>query len=99
MREGEEWLRGERIRTGILGSLIPGSGDLYAGRLMRGILLCVPAVWLLAEGFLLDILTPSLRFASLVPTPIRYTGMFLLLLMLFLCSIQRSWRQSFTDGR
>ena len=99
MREGEEWLRGERIRTGILGGIIPGGGDLYAGRLMRGLLLCVPAVWLLAEGFLLDVLTPSLRFASLVPAPIRYTGMLLLLLMLFLFSIQRSWGHSFTDGR
>jgi hypothetical protein len=98
MREGEEWLRRERVRTGILGGVIPGGGDLFAGRLVRGILLCVLAVWLLAEGFLLDALTPSLRFAPSLPSPIRYTVTSLLLLVLYLFSARRSWRSSFAAG-
>lgn len=96
IREGEEWLRRERARIGILGSVVPGGGDLYRGRLVRGILLCVPAVWLLAEGFVLDRLMPSFRFASPLPSPIRYTAAFILLGALYLYSVQRSWRRPIT---
>ena len=99
IREGEEWLRRERVRIGILGSVVPGGGDLYGGRLIRGILLCVAGVWLLAEGFLLDRLTPSFRFASPVPGPIRYTAAFLLLVALYLTSVHRSWGRPITSVR
>jgi hypothetical protein len=99
IREGEEWLRRERARTGILGSVVPGGGELYGGRLIRGILLCVPAVWLLAEVFLLDRLTPSFRFASPVPGPIRYKVAFLLLAALYLYSAHRSWGRGITEVR
>jgi tetratricopeptide (TPR) repeat protein len=96
LREGEEWLRRERARVGILGSVVPGGGDLYGGRLVRGILLCVLAVWLLAEGFVLDRLTPSFRFASPLPESIRHTVASLLLLVLYSYSMHQSWRKPTT---
>ena len=99
LREGEEWLRRERVRLGILGSVIPGGSDLYRGRIVRGILLCVPAVWLVAEGFALDHLMPSFRFASPVPGPMRYTATFVLLGTLYLYSLHRSWRRPISEAR
>ena len=99
LREGEEWLRRERARVGILGSVVPGGSDLYGGRLLRGLLLCLPALWLLAEGFLLDRLTPSLRFVSPLPSPIRYSVAFLLLLALYLYSVHRSWARPIAKVR
>jgi tetratricopeptide (TPR) repeat protein len=99
LREGEEWLRRERVRLGILGSVIPGGSDLYRGRIVRGILLCVPAVWLVAEGFALDHLMPSFRFASPVPGPMRYTATIVLLGTLYLYSLHRSWRRPISEAR
>jgi tetratricopeptide (TPR) repeat protein len=93
IREGEIWVRREHARVGILGSVVPGGGDLYEGRIALGLLLCLPAVWLLAEGFVLEHLTPSLRFASPLPGPIRYPVAMLLLLALYLYSAYRSWRR------
>jgi hypothetical protein len=98
-REAEEWQRQERARLGILGSVVPGGSDLYGGHLVRGLLLCLPAVWLLAEAFALDLLTPSFRFASPLPGPIRYTVAILLLLALYLFSVRRSWGRSIARSR
>lgn len=92
IHKSEEWARRERLRTGILGSVLPGGGDLYRGRFFQGLLLCLPAVWLLAEGFVLDLLTPSFRFAVPLPGPIRWTMALLVLLALHLESARRSWR-------
>ncbi len=99
LREGEEWLRQERTRVGILGSVVPGGSDLYRGRTLRGLLLCLPAVWLLTEGMALDLWTPSFRFASPLPSPIRWAVAVLLILGLYLCSVRRSWRGSVTALR
>lgn len=99
IREAEEWQRQERARLGILGSVVPGGSDLYGGHLVRGLLLCLPAVWLLAEAFALDLLTPSFRFASPLPGPIRYTVAILLLLALYLFSVRRSWGRSIARSR
>ena len=99
LREGEEWLRQERTRVGILGSVVPGGSDLYRGRTLRGLLLCLPAVWLLTEGMALDLWTPSFRFASPLPSPIRWAVAVLLILGLYLYSVRRSWRGSVTALR
>ena len=99
IREGEQWVRREHARAGILGSVVPGGGDLYGGRVALGLLLCLPAVWLLAEGFVLEHLIPSLRFASPLPGPIRYPVAILLLLALYLYSAHRSWRRPVTGAR
>jgi hypothetical protein len=99
IREGEQWVRREHARAGILGSVVPGGGDLYGGRVALGLLLCLPAVWLLAEGFVLEHLIPSLRFASPLPGPIRYPVALLLLLALYLYSAHRSWRRPVTGAR
>lgn len=99
IREGEEWLRRKHACIGILGSVVPGGGDLYGGHLVRGMLLCMLAVWLLAEGFVLDRLTPSFRFVSPLPSPIRYTAAVLLLVVLYLYSVHRSWRRPITGVR
>lgn len=99
IREAEEWQRQERVRVGILGSVVPGGGDLYGGHLVRGLLLCLPAVWLFAEAFALDLVTPSLRFASPLPGSIRYTVAILLLLVLYLFSARRSWGRWITGTR
>ena len=98
IREGEDWLRWERARVGILGSVIPGGGDLYGRGLVRGTLLCVSGVWLFAEGFVLDRLLPSFRFVSPLPGPIRYTLAVVLLLALYLYSTHRSWRTPSTGA-
>jgi tetratricopeptide (TPR) repeat protein len=99
IREGEVWVRREHARVGILGSVVPGGGDLYGGRVALGLLLCLPAVWLLAEGFVLEHLIPSLRFASPLPGPIRYPVAILLLLGLYLYSAYRSWRRPVSGAR
>jgi tetratricopeptide (TPR) repeat protein len=98
IREGEEWLQGERLRIGLLGSLVPGGSDLYRGRVIRGLLLVLFAAWLLVEGIVLDLVTPSLRFASPLPGPIRWTAVLLLLLMLCAYSIHRSWNTPTVEG-
>lgn len=92
MREGEEWARQERTRIGILGSILPGGNDLYRGRVIWGLVLALPAVWLLLEGLLLDFLTPTFRFLVPIPGPVRWTVAVLLLLGLYACSMRRSWR-------
>lgn len=99
IREGEVWVRRERARVGILGSVVPGGGDLYGGRVALGLLLCLPAVWLLAEGLVLEHLIPSLRFASPLAGPIRYAVAILLLLALYVYSAYRSWRRPVTGAR
>jgi tetratricopeptide (TPR) repeat protein len=93
IREGEEWARRLRTRIGILGSLLPGGNDLYQGRVIWGLALALPAVWLLLEGLVLDFLTPTFRFLVPIPGPVRWTVAALLLLGLYVCSMQRSWRQ------
>ncbi len=93
IREGEEWARQLRTRIGILGSLLPGGNDLYLGRVIWGLALALPAVWLLLEGLVLDFLTPTFRFLVPIPGPVRWTVAALLLLGLYVCSMQRSWRQ------
>jgi tetratricopeptide (TPR) repeat protein len=92
IREGEEWARQERTRVGILGSLLPGGNDLYRGRVIWGLALALPAVWLLLEGLVLDVLTPTFRFPVPIPGPLRWTVAVLLLLGLYAYSMQRSWR-------
>jgi hypothetical protein len=92
IREAEEWQRRQRGRIAMLGSVIPGGSDMYTGRIVQGLLLCLPAVWLLAEGFVLDVVTPSLRFASPLPGPIRAMVALLLLGALYLYSARRGWR-------
>jgi tetratricopeptide (TPR) repeat protein len=99
IREGEVWMRREHARVGILGSVVPGGGDLYGGRVALGLLLCLPAVWLLAEGFVLEHLIPSFRFTSPLPGPIRHPVTILLLLALYLYSAYRSWRRPATGVR
>jgi len=93
LREVEEWVRKERTRTRLLGGVLPGGSDLYKGRVITGLLLCVPAVWLLMEGFVLDVLTPSLRFSSALPGPLRATLVLAVLAVLYACSVQRGWRR------
>ena len=90
-QEGEDWARRERLRSGVLGSLVPGGSDLYRGRTLIGLLLVVPALWLALEGGLLDAWAPSIRFATLLPGPMRATIAVLLLLVLFAVSIRRGW--------
>jgi tetratricopeptide (TPR) repeat protein len=92
IREAEEWQRRQQSRIGVLGSVIPGGSDMYTGRIVQGFLLCLPAVWLLAEGVVLDAVTPSLRFASPLPGPIRVMVALLLLGALYLYSARRGWR-------
>ena len=99
IREGEEWARQERARIGVLGSLLPGGSDLYRGRMIWGLALALPAVWLLLEGLLLDLLTPTFRFISPLPRPVRWTVAILLLLGLYAWSMQRSWGQPARDAR
>ncbi len=93
MREGEEWVREERARAGLLGSIVPGGNDVYRGHILRGLCFTVPVIWLLLEGFILDALTPSFRFASPLPGPVRWTTALLILVILYAVSIQRSWRK------
>jgi len=93
IREGEEWARQERARIGILGSLLPGGSDLYRGRVIWGLALALPAVWLLLEGLVLDLATPTFRFLVPIPGPVRWAVAVLLLLGLYVWSMQRSWRQ------
>ncbi len=93
MREGEEWLREERARAGLLGSIVPGGNDVYRGHVLRGLCLTLPVFWLLLEGFILDALTPSFRFASPLPGPVRWTTTLVMLVILYAISIQRSWRK------
>jgi hypothetical protein len=57
-----------------------------------GFALALPAVWLLLEGLVLDFLTPTFRFLVPIPGPVRWTVAVLLLLGLYACSMQRSWR-------
>jgi hypothetical protein len=99
IREGEEWARQEHARIGILGSILPGGSDLYRGRVIWGLGLALPAVWLLLDGLLLDLLTPTLRFVSPLPGPLRWTVAILPLLGLYALSIQRSWRQPVRGSR
>ena len=98
IREGEEWLRREALRIGVVGSLVPGGGDLYEGRVVRGLLLCLSAVWLLLEGLVLDILAPSFRFAVPLQGPLRWAVVLLLLLSLSTYSWQRSWSRAAGEG-
>jgi tetratricopeptide (TPR) repeat protein len=91
IRLGEEWSRQERARITVLGSVLPGGSDLYKGRGIRGLLLCVAAIWLLVEGLVLDLLTPSFRFPWPLPGPVRRTAVLLMLLALYAYSIRRSW--------
>jgi len=93
IREGEEWARQERARIGILGSILPGGSDLYRGHVIWGLGLALPAVWLLLDGLLLDLLTPTFRFVSPLPGPVRWTVAIFPLLGLYAWSMQRSWRQ------
>jgi tetratricopeptide (TPR) repeat protein len=99
IREGEEWARQEHARIGILGSILPGGSDLYRGQVIWGLGLALPAVWLLLDGLLLDLLTPTFRFVSPLPGPIRWTVAILPLLGLYAWSIQRSWRQQVRGSR
>lgn len=99
IREGEEWARQERARIGILGSILPGGSDLYRGRVIWGLGLALPAVWLLLEGLVLDHLTPTFRFLVPIPGPVRWTVAVLLLLGLYVWSMQRSWRQPARGAR
>jgi tetratricopeptide (TPR) repeat protein len=92
IREGEEWARHERTRIGVLGSLLPGGSDLYRGQVIWGLCLALPAIWLMLEGGLLDLLTPSLRFLVPLPGSMRWGGAILLLLGLYAWSLRRSWR-------
>ena len=99
IREGEEWARQERARIGILGSILPGGSDLYRGRVIWGLGLALPAVWLLLDGLLLDLLTPTFRFVSPLSGPVRWTVAILPLLGLYAWSMQRSWRQPVRGAR
>jgi tetratricopeptide (TPR) repeat protein len=90
-QEGEDWARRERVRSGLLGSLLPGGSDLYRGRTLIGLLLALPAIWLVLEGGLLDALTPSFRFATLLPGGMRLIIALGILLVLFGISIRRGW--------
>lgn len=90
-QEGEEWARRERVRCGLLGSLVPGGSDLYRGRTLIGLLLALPAIWLVLEGGLLDAWTPSFRFATLLPGGMRVIIVLGILLVLFGISIRRGW--------
>jgi len=99
IREGEEWARQEHARIGILGSILPGGSDLYRGQVIWGLGLALPAVWLLLDGLLLDLLTPTFRFVSPLPGPLRWTVAILPLLGLYAWSIQRSWRQQVRRSR
>jgi tetratricopeptide (TPR) repeat protein len=91
IREGEEWMRQERARVGLLGSLVPGGSDLYTGRVLLGLLLCLPAVWLLTEGLVLDLVAPSFRFASPLPVPLRGALAGVPVVVLYVYSMRRSW--------
>ncbi len=95
MRAGEDWARRERIRVRLLGNLVPGGRDLYRGHLIRGLLLCLPAVWLLLEGLLLDVLTPTFRFAVPLPGQVRWAGVLVLLAALYAWSV---WRRGAPAG-
>jgi hypothetical protein len=99
IREGEEWARQEHARIGFLGSILPGGSDLYRGRLIWGLGLALPAVWLLLDGLLLDLLTPTFRFVSPLPGLLRWTVAILPLLGLYAWSMQRSWRQQARGDR
>jgi tetratricopeptide (TPR) repeat protein len=99
IREGEEWLRRERARVGILGSLVPGGSDLYKGRVILGLLLCLPAIWLLIEGVVLDLVTPSFRFTTPLPGPVRWTLALAPVFLLYVYSMRRSWGRSGTAAR
>ncbi len=99
IREGEEWARQERARIGVLGSLLPGGSDLYRGRMIWGLALALPAIWLLLEGLVLDLLTPTFRFNSPLPRPVQWTVAILLLLGLYAWSMQRSWKQPARGAR
>ena len=90
-QEGENWARRERMRSGLLGSVLPGGSDLYRGRTLIGLLLALPAIWLALEGGLLDAWTPSFRFATLLPGAMRVTIVLGILLILFGISIRRGW--------
>jgi len=99
LREGEEWLRQEQFRIGILGSIVPGGSDLYQGRVIAGFLLALPAVWLLFEGIVMDLLAPSLRFASPLPGPVRWAAALVLFVILCAYSMRRSWSAETSEGR
>jgi len=60
---------------------------------LAGLALALAAVWLLLEGLVLDLLTPTFRFLVPIPGPVRWTVAVLLLLGLYAWSMQRSWRQ------
>ena len=93
IREGEEHVRREHTRAGILGSVLPGGGDVYAGCMGLGLLLSLSAIWLFHEAFLLESLIPNLRFPSPLPGLVRYPLTLLLLGVLYLYSAQRSWNR------
>lgn len=97
MRAGEDWTRRERIRVRLLGNLVPGGSDLYRGHLIRGLLLCLPAIWLLLEGLLLDALTPTFRFAVPLPGQVRWAGVLVLLAVLYAWSVW--WHRSRPAGQ
>jgi tetratricopeptide (TPR) repeat protein len=90
-QEGEDWARRERVRAGLLGTLLPGGSDLYRGRPLVGLLLALPAIWLILEGGLLDAWTPSFRFATLLPGGMRVIVALGILLILYGISTRRGW--------
>lgn len=60
-READGRVRRENRRAAWLGGLIPGGGGLYREE-WWGLPVCLAVCWLLAEGLVLDLLAPSLRF-------------------------------------
>jgi hypothetical protein len=62
-READDWMRRERRRVAWVGGLVPGGGWIYREGVL-GLPVCLAVSWLLAEGVILDLLTPSLRFPT-----------------------------------
>jgi hypothetical protein len=90
-QEGEDWARRERVRSGLLGTVLPGGSDLYRGRTLVGLLLALPAIWLVLEGGVLDAWAPSFRFETLLPVGMRVLIVLGILVILFGISIRRGW--------
>jgi hypothetical protein len=90
-QEGEDWVRRERLHSGLLGSLLPGGSDLYRGRTLVGLLLALAAIWLALEGGLLDVWMPSFRLPTPMPAELRLRIVPVMLLLLFGISIRRGW--------
>jgi tetratricopeptide (TPR) repeat protein len=97
-READGWVRRERLWTAWLGTLVPGGGWWYLGG-AAALPVSLLSLWALLEGILLDLLAPSLRFVSPLPSSLRAAGALLVVVALQGLSAWRSRRRPASGSR